>query len=143
MKLLRLEADKQNVVAIVKERTGADDECPVLDFLHTQPKETAKSALGFKSLFQRYAKDGKAGLTTSSFHPANKEEGIWEFIKGRLRIFCFVDNKNNLIILSHGILKKGQKADPTEVACAVRNKKKYYEAAKKNKIVIEDIGNDY
>jgi len=91
-------------------------------------------AKGMLSLFERYAQDGRARLTSSNFHEANKEHGIWQFIKGPLRVFCFIDPDGGLVVLSHGAVKKSQKADPQEVSQAIRLKDSYLNAKKANSI---------
>jgi len=83
------------------------------------------------ALFERYAAAGRLQLTTAVFHEANKQEGIWQFIKGRLRVFCFMDEDGTLLVLTHGAIKKQQKADRQEVARAVRLRDAYL-SAKRN-----------
>ena len=100
------------------------------------------SAKGFKVLFERYAAMGRQGLTSDMFHEANKEEGIWEFVKGRLRVFCFLD-RGDLVILTHGAIKKSQKASHSEVVHAVRVKKEYLADKQIGNIQIERCINEY
>lgn len=102
--------------------------CEVLEFLKNIPPNYQSSAKGFKALFERYAKGGRQNLTESLFHEANKENGIWEFIKGQLRIYCFKDDRGQLIILSHGILKKSQKAKTEDIQKAVKLRREYLNA---------------
>lgn len=78
------------------------------------------SAKGFRPLFQRYAKSGRRGLTTDLFHEVDSKDEIWEFIKGDLRVFCFMHK--NLVILTHGAVKRSQRVDPQEVGTAARAK---------------------
>ena len=66
------------------------------------------SAKGLDGLFNRYAQHGRNGLTSELFHEANKKERIWEFSKGRLRVYCFMEDDGNVLLLSHGIVKKSQ-----------------------------------
>ena len=113
---------QQNTVAAACSHRG---ECEVLEFLRTVPSDMAAHAKGMRSLFGRYAQRGRANLTTEMFHEADKQEGIWEFRKGRLRIFCFMDD-GRLVIATHGAVKKTQKADRQEIARAVEIKRRYF-----------------
>jgi hypothetical protein len=124
VRLIRLFVGRYSVVAPVLD--GASSE--VQQFLVSASSDMQASATGMLALFQRYAQDGRARLTSSNFHEANREQGIWEFIKGRLRVFCFVDQDGALIVLSHGAIKKQQKADRQEVAKAVRLKEAFLAA---------------
>lgn len=116
---------------MLRDRDGSL-ECEVLTFLRTS--EFTSSARGFPPLFHTYADTGR--LSTEVFHFANQQKGIREFIKGRLRIFCFADDDRNRLILTHGAVKKSRKADDQEVAKAARIKNAYFEAATKNDIQI-------
>lgn len=98
--------------------------CPALKFLRDAPDNLRGSARGFRVLFERYAEQGRQGVTAEQFHEANKEHGIWEFIKGRLRVFCFQDD-DRLVVLTHGALKKSDKAKVSE---AISAKRRYLEA---------------
>lgn len=110
----------------------ADDDSPsgesVIAFIRNRPANQAASAAGFSALFRRYAELGRQGLTVELFHEVDGPEGIWEFIKGRLRCFCFMDNAEHLTVLTHGAVKKTPKADPKEIAAAVAVKKRYLAA---------------
>ena len=72
-------------------------------------------------------------MTTDWFHEANKQSGIWQFIKGRLRVYCFMDD-GDLVILTHGSVKKTQKADPKQIERAVAQKAQYERDKALNKI---------
>lgn len=96
-----------------------------LSGVESQFKATAK---GLESLFKRYAQDGRDGLTTELFHEANKKERIWEFVKGRLRIYCFMDADSNILLLSHGIVKKNQKAKMADIQQAAALRDQYIRA---------------
>lgn len=142
MKLMLLEEGRWNVAAVIHDRDSGMQECPVLNFLQEQSKQYEGTVIGLKAIFERYSNKGKAGLTSDLFHEADKNEKIFQFIKGRLRIYCFVDN-GNLIILTHGSVKKTQKADKQEVKRAIRVKQSYIEAAKRKDIEIEGVENGY
>lgn len=129
MQLKALETDKHSVVGVwdaTNERTEIEA------FLESVDAQYKASAAGFRPLFERYAKEGRQGLTDVQFHEANKAEKIWEFIKGNLRIYCFMDMDagNNLVLLSHGIIKKRQKAQPCDINKVIRLRDEYINAKK-------------
>lgn len=98
---------------------------PALAFLQTlaSSAQYGASARGFKKLFQRYADGGRNKLTAELFHEVDKDNGIWEFVKGDLRILCFMIGNN--VILTNGTVKKSQKIDQREVSIAIKCKTQF------------------
>lgn len=140
MRLIKVLSGKNAIVAPVLD--GCTDEYPtseVQEFLLGAAPDMQASAKGVYALLKRYAMDGRSKLTSGNFHEANKQEAIWEFVKGRLRIFCYVDSNESLVLLSHGAVKKTQKADKGEVARAVRLKQAYLAAKKAGTVEIVEI----
>lgn len=123
MPLLVMERAKLKVIAVIEESPAYDGTSEALTFLQNAMKgaQYAGSARGFKALFVRYAEGQR--LPAENFHEANKEKQVWEFIKGDLRIYCYKDSAGN-VILSHGIIKKKQKADEADVnrVCTLRDR---------------------
>jgi len=133
VRLLELEKGSRTVLAILE---GDDPEsCTVLSFLRECSAQYGGSTKGLAVLFKQYADSGRLGLTSDQFHLANSNEKILQFIKGRLRIFCFEDD-GGLVVLTHGALKKTQKADLKEVKKAVRVRDRYLLAKKANQISV-------
>lgn len=97
--------------------------CPVWDFMKAQHPTIPGSVSGLKGLFERYADSGRAKLSTEVFHHADQKEEIFEFIKGQIRIFCFLDG--NAAILTNGALKKTPKASSSDVGEAIRCRNLY------------------
>jgi len=79
-------------------------------------------------------------LTDATFHEASRENDIWEFIKGQLRIYCFKDSNGQVVILSHGIIKKSQKAKKQDIERAVTLREQYLKA--KDNGTLEEINNE-
>jgi hypothetical protein len=134
------------IVAVKKARftvaaLADDDAIEALDFILEAPTDLKGSAAGMLALFSRYAEGGRQYLPTAVFHEANRQKGIWQFIKGRLRIFCFIDD-GALVILTHGAIKKSQKADPSEIRHAARLKAQYLAAKNRNELRWEEWTND-
>jgi len=118
-----------------------DDGAEVLEFLRDVPADMRGSAAGMLALFERYAEGGRQRLPTSTFHEASRKDGVWQFIKGRLRVYCFIDD-GSLVILTHGSVKKTQKADRGEVARAARCKQQYLAAKARGEVRHEEWSND-
>lgn len=103
-------------------------DCPVLKLLEAAYRDsnTASSCKGFRTIFELLARQGPAGLTSAMMHEANKQNGIMELIKGRLRLLCFIEK--DTIFLTNGYLKASQKANSAEVAKAIRAKNQHMES---------------
>ncbi len=77
-------------------------------------------------------------LPSDLFHEVDKVNHIWEFIKGRLRVLCFVDpEQGSLLVLSHVFVKKTQKAPADEVRQAIRLKDEVIQARRSGTLTIE------
>ena len=97
------------------------DSCPLLDELASIPPNLKGAVNGVAPLLNRFAERGRGGLTSDLFHEVDKQNGIWEFIKGRIRILCFMSPYDGtLIILTHSFIKKEQKTPKSEVSKAIR-----------------------
>jgi hypothetical protein len=129
VKLLILEHGRYKVVAKVE-----SGDLPVLSFLKEVPAQMQGSAKGFLPLFRRYAESGRQKLTSAVFHEADINGNIWQFIKGRLRVYCFMDEEGSILILSHGAIKKSQKPDPLEIKKAKRLRDAYVEARNRDEL---------
>lgn len=114
--------DRFEVIALSELSEEFIQKIPALDFLqlHAKPGQYCGTAKGFYSVFKRYAEGGRSKLTAALFHEVDKSEKIWEFVKGDLRIFCFLSGEK--AVLTHGAIKKSQKVDSQEVARAVTAK---------------------
>lgn len=88
----------------------------------------AKAAAGMLALFNRFAEHGRI-RSVRLFHEASKHEGIYEFIKGDLRVyFFFSSDSGEVVVCSHAIRKKRQRVDPGDVDRAAALKKRYLAA---------------
>lgn len=131
MKLLVVEKGVNEVCDIVE-----SEESAALRFLSNAAPNTQAAAKGFRALFRRYAEAGRSKLTAELFHEVDNENGIWEFVRGQLRVFCFMDG-GRLLILTHGTVKKTKKVDRQEVARAIRRKEAYLAEKSSGRITIE------
>ncbi len=132
MKVKVLYSDKYDVVAVMD-----GDDCPTEDFLENGEATTQASREGLSIILQHIAENGLNGA--SWVHEANKQEGIYEFTKGKLRLFFFKGVNNQIAVCTTGVIKKQQKADKPSVNKAIGYKKQYAQAIETNSItVVED-----
>ncbi|NCD07033.1 MAG: type II toxin-antitoxin system RelE/ParE family toxin [Spirochaetia bacterium] len=99
---------------------------PIKDFLDKQDIDVVKKI----SWTLKYIKDQK--IVPSKFFKKLRND-IWEIrVKNKsdiYRILCFWD-KNNLIILTHGIVKKTQETPKKEIKLAQIYRKDYFRRKK-------------
>ncbi|MFL9999191.1 type II toxin-antitoxin system RelE/ParE family toxin [Paraburkholderia sediminicola] len=125
--LMEVASGKFRVLAVVDERENFTTCCVVTEFLHSCWANYASTVKGFRAVFDRYATGGRLSLTSAMLHEVNKEDGLYELIKGDLRIFCFFPG-DGTIVLTNGVIKKGQKVDPAAVNECRRAKSKFMES---------------
>jgi hypothetical protein len=134
MKVKVLAEDNFRIVAVMD---GA--ECPAETFLQEGEKSTEAARFGLLEIIGHVAEKGLNAVPSGWFHEADKEKGIYEFIKGPLRLFFFKGNGKDIAICTSGVRKSGQKPDKSSVKKAA-GLKKCYAAALANKTyeVVED-----
>jgi phage-related protein len=86
-------------------------DCLVREFIDGLESADQKKVL---ALLQRAAEHGTPG-NTEKFKKL--EDNIWEFKSFQVRILCTLEGRN-AIILTHGFIKKRDKAPPNEIARA-------------------------
>lgn len=98
------------------------DDCPAEDFILKGETTTLAARQGLLRMIAHVANSGLQNVPSSWFHEANKNEQIYEFIKGPLRLFFFKGEGRQIAICTSGIRKTGQKADKASVnkAAAMR-----------------------
>ncbi len=97
--------------------------CPVEEFLNNlEIKIVKKIAWTFKII------EEKDIVPKTYFKKLESTDGIWEirikFGSNIYRIFSFLE-KNNLIVLTHGIIKKSQKTPAKEIKQAEEYRRDY------------------
>jgi Phage derived protein Gp49-like (DUF891) len=127
LKLKILYDDVFQVVGVM-----AGEDCPVEDFITNGEQSTAAMRMGLEIMLKQVSINGFENIPRAWSHEANKAEGIYEFIKGRLRLFYFHGKGNQIAVCTTGVVKKGSKADKQSVNKAVALKKKYFEAVESN-----------
>lgn len=131
MELLELAVSKYQVVAVID---GAS--CPVQDFLMHGEAAEKSSRFGMLEMLQHVSEKGLHGIPPAWVHEANKQHGIYEFTKGRLRLFFFKGENGQIAVCTSGVIKKGQKADKGAVQKAAEYKSQYYIDMKNNNLQV-------
>lgn len=131
MKVHQVFADKYKVLG-----TMDQESCPTMDFLLAQDKNTAAYRAGLLQMLEHVALHGFGNIPAAWTHEANKEEGIYEFIKGPLRLFFFKGEGDSIAVCTCGVRKSGQKADKAAVSQAIKIKDAYWTAVKNGNLEI-------
>lgn len=128
MKLRKLYESQYTLHAACDDRGNAQ----LLDFLEGLGSNLRSNRDGILNLLDRCAKHGP---------PRNKDlkhhlgDGIFELIKGRLRVLYFTD-KGKLIICSHGLIKKSGNIPRRDIEAAKRIRERYEQARATNQLQI-------
>lgn len=86
---------------------------------------------GLIAMIEAHSKHGPEHFNNTQTHYVDQKEQIYEYIKGRLRLFWFEDD-DKVVICTHGIVKKSQKTPRREIDKAIRVKNAYKQAKAKN-----------
>ena len=65
-----------------------------------------------------------------------QEKQIYEFIKGRLRLFFFKGENGQIAICTNGQMKKTTKANKSAIAIAAIYRKKYFKAVREGTLQV-------
>lgn len=123
MKLKELVTDRYQVVAVMD-----GEDCPAESFLLDGDESTKSYRLGMQKMLMMVAANGLDGIPSQWFHEANKEEQIYEFIKGPFRLFFFKGKGRQIAVCTTAIRKSGQKADKPSVTKAAQWRTSYFDA---------------
>jgi hypothetical protein len=110
----------------------------LLEFLKGLGANLENDADHLLALLERVVVSGPPRNTDVS-HKIRGE--IWEFIKGRLRVFWFYD-EGRVIVCSHGLLKKTQKVPAGELHRAEQTRADYFAAKQAGRLRIEEEDDD-
>lgn len=131
MKVKELAIGRFQVVAVVD-----GDKCPAEDFIVNGEISTAASREGLLDMLEKTAQNGLHGIAAAWIHEADKQEKIYEFIKGRLRLFFFKGENGQIAICTNGQMKKSTKADKSAIAIAALYRKKYFKAIREGTLQV-------
>ena len=119
---------KWRIRAVAERKHGGKCHCPTLDFLHEQYHNDARPRL--TALLEATSRSGPRWIDTK-FKKVEGTDGLHEFKIFQLRLFCFLDG-GDLIICTHGTVKKRDKADPADIKTALAWQRAYFEAKNDN-----------
>jgi hypothetical protein len=112
-------------VAPVLEDPDGNLYCPLLNEFEALMVGYGKSVAGIYEVFKRIEKSGPIGLGVKLFHSVDKKLKIYEFVKGDLRVFCFLAPHGPVCVCSTVRLKKGQSVDRSAVRVTAEFAKNY------------------
>lgn len=112
------------------------DKCAAEDFLTIGEAATLSARLGLVNMLEFLAENGLEKASSAWFHEANKNERIYEFIKGPLRLFFFKGSKGQIAVCTSGVRKNGAKADKAAVSAAAALREAYETAVKSDTLEI-------
>ena len=106
----------------------------LLEFFERLGPNLEKDMDHMLQLLERVAASGPPRNTDIS----HKIQGdIWEFIKGRLRVFWFYD-EGRVIVCTHGLVKKSQKTPKRDITQAEQVRIAYFAAKQRGALMIEE-----
>lgn len=123
MKLIELAKDAYQIVACME-----GDACPVAVDLFGSNVGTYAYRMGLVQMLEHIASNGFQGLPSKKCHLANRENGIYELIKGNQRLFFFHGEAKQIVVCTSLATKQGQKANKQSVKHAIRMKAEYMAA---------------
>ena len=132
MVLKPLVRDKYDVVAIMD-----GDTCPAEEFITKGEATTEKLREGLITMLRFVAANGLDKTPAAWKHEANKQKKIYEFRKGRLRLFFFKGKDGQIAVCTGGTLKDGKKSDPTCVSKASEWREEYMTAFDNGTLTLE------
>lgn len=143
MEIQIVHAARWRVASPVTGKEAGKARTVLTDFLIGLDAKYQRSAEGMLALIKRAADlvNGPLGLGSELCHPTNTaapSDTIHELIKGDLRVFCFLDGQDRIMVCACGTLKKGRKADPQKVAEAKRMKMLYQNAKQGGRLKLSE-----
>ena len=134
MRLLGLHKGPWRVVAPVLDDSDGSPYCPLLVEFEGLMSGYGKAVVGLFEVFKRIEKPGPIGLGVKLFHSVDKNSKIYEFVKGDLRLFCFLAPQGPICICCAVLIKKGQAVDKSAVRRTADLAKNYRDAHEKGLI---------
>ena len=127
LKVFEIKSGCIRIGAVAKVKRG-QDHCPLLEALSKLETAQERHRARLLALIEHAAKHSLGVLSTEQCHRIDRNENIYEFIAGPLRVPFFKLDSGKVVLCTHVFLKKSQKTPRREVQTAIRQKK-LYEAA--------------
>lgn len=108
------------------------------DFLDGLSRNFEANIAGVMAMMEQHCNHGAEQFNTSQCHYIDQKEQVYEYIKGRIRVFWFEDDER-VVICTHGILKKSQKTPKTDIQRALSIKAKYMQAKKDGSLSLKEV----
>lgn len=99
--------------------------CPAISFLTSIDPNFTGARDALFAILAQVAEDGLDGVPSNWSHQVNKEHGIFEFRKGRLRLFYFKGRRGEIAVCTGGLIKKTDKVEVSAVQAAIQMKSAY------------------
>jgi len=97
------------------------------EFLDGLAASFQSNTAGLLVMMEQHSEHGPEQFNTAQCHYVDQREQIYEYIKGRLRLFWFEDD-DRVVVCMHGIVKKDQKTPRRDIDRAKRVKATYMQA---------------
>lgn len=134
MRLKVLASDQFRILGVID-----GEGCPAEEFILDGDANTQIWRNGLVKILELVAERGLTALPHGWCHEADKERGVYEFRKGKLRLFFFKGSGRDIAVCTSGVRKDQAKADKASVNRAAERKKDYFAALSANKLeVVED-----
>lgn len=125
MKVKELAAEQYQIVAIME-----GDDCPAENFMSIGEATYESNRDGLRNMLFHVARSGLDNLPPKWSHEVDKNNKIYEFIKGDLRLLFFKGSNGQIAVCTTGLIKKTKKVDKSAVEAASRYRDAYFEAIK-------------
>ncbi len=113
--------------------------CPLLEFMNQlNPKYTGAKDNVLATISKiSQTPHGPRLLSTDICHFVDKDEKIWEFVGGDIRVLWFYSSKERMVIICcQAFIKKGRKTPKGEIQKAIQIKDRYEDHAKLGRISV-------
>lgn len=133
MNLRLLLEEKYRLLAVCSGRS----DCQLLDFLNELGSNLQDQA---DRVFYRLEETARHGPSSNPEICRKIGQEIWELREGRIRVLWFYGEDLEIIICSHGFLKKTQKNPKNEKTRAVSARKDYFRTLAQGEIkILKDV----
>jgi hypothetical protein len=112
------------------------DQCAAEDFLLYGEATTTAARNGLAAMLEFVAENGLDKAPAAWHHEASKQDKVYEFIKGPLRLFFFKGSNGQIAVCTNGARKNGAKADKGSVKAAATLREAYETAVKSDTLEI-------
>ena len=137
-KLKRIPTGEENETYRIYAVCSGRGDCQLEDFL----ERTEGQNVALIRCIADAARLGPQQLPKSRSHLMDRDNGIYEFVGGRLRVGYFIDS-GRIVICTHGFLKQSQETPKPDKKTANKAKRNYLDAkGKGEREFIEPEGDD-